>query len=353
MASTQESDWSIRAYQHGDERQLVDLFARVFGRSISEAHWLWKLKAHTAPVENVWLALDDNGPIFQYAGIPMRYRLPDGEKLAMVSVDTMTAPDYQRRGLLTQIGRYTYDRWREAGVSFVIGLPNERWGSRTTALGWTKLFRLQWMVRVLRPEAVLARRLRLPIISGLTAANALWNAYSNLRIKKDRDIRIHEIVQDAPQIDALWQAIRHDQIVSPIRDSAWLNWRYLSAPMFDYHVLLAEQAGEPVGYVVYRLVQRARRLSAFIVELTVRQDIPGVGASLTRHVLDVMRDSGVEVVRSLAVPGTATHKAFRQAAFFGRASFSVELVPLDPELPLDVLRDPQNWNICGGDFDVI
>ncbi len=50
-------------------------------------------KQQPSPVENVWLAVDADGPIFHYAGIPTRYRLPTGEATAMVSVDTMTAPE--------------------------------------------------------------------------------------------------------------------------------------------------------------------------------------------------------------------------------------------------------------------
>src|SRR5213594_2611005 len=131
--NAQAADWSIRAYCAGDEGALVALFERVFGRSISEAHWRWKLKQPPSPVENVWLAVDEDRPVFHYAGIPTRYRLPAGEVTAMVSVDTMTAPEFQRRGLLSAVGRHVYDTWRAAGVPFVIGLPNQRWGSRTGA----------------------------------------------------------------------------------------------------------------------------------------------------------------------------------------------------------------------------
>src|SRR5262245_55554492 len=36
--------WTMRPYHPGDERDLVVLFQRVFGRPITEAHWRWKLK---------------------------------------------------------------------------------------------------------------------------------------------------------------------------------------------------------------------------------------------------------------------------------------------------------------------
>src|SRR5258706_11274886 len=176
--------WSIRAYRPGDERALVALFERVFGRAISEAHWRWKLKQPASPVENVWLAVHGDAPIFQYAGIPTRYRLPTGEVTAMVSVDTMTAPEFQRRGLLGSVGRHVYETWRAAGVPFVIGLPNERWGSRAGALGWEPLFSLQWLARPLRPEAILARRLEWPAPARLTALGVLWDGIWRGRFRR-------------------------------------------------------------------------------------------------------------------------------------------------------------------------
>jgi hypothetical protein len=31
----------------------------------------------------------------------------------------------------------------------------------------------------------------------------------------------------------------------------------------------------------------------------------------------------------------------------------VQLVPLAPDLPIDILGDPRNWSLAGGDFDVV
>src|SRR5262245_11102461 len=237
----QTTSWIIRPYRAGDERALTALFGRVFGRAIGEEHYRWKLRQLPTPVENVWLAVDGDAPIFHYAGIPTRYHLPGGEVMAMVSVDTMTAPEYQRRGLLSAVGREVYDTWRAAGVAFVIGLPNERWGSRAAALGWEPLFDLQWLARPLRPEAILARRLGMPALARLTPVGAAWNAL--WRLRRDSSVKVRSVERAGPEFDQLWQRYGADAAASVVRDSAWVNWRYLDAPVFDYRVLLAERGG--------------------------------------------------------------------------------------------------------------
>ena len=345
--------WTIRAYQPGDEHALVALFARVFGRSITEAHWLWKLKGRPSPVENVWLAVHDDRPIFQYAGIPVHYRLPNGERHAMVSVDTMTDPHFQRRGLLTQVGQYAYDAWRAAGVSFVIGLPNQRWGSRTGALGWVELFPLQWLVRPLRPASMIARRVTAPAVSRFTPLDAIWNSYWTRRSQHDATIHIRPVTDAGPEFDALWQAACDGIPISVVRDSAWVAWRYLNPPSFDYRLLLAERAGQPVGYAAYRLDESSGRKVGALAELFVGRDDVKARDMFVRRVVEELRAAGAEVVATLAVPGAALYRAFRRAGFFPRAAFSVQIVPLQPDLPMEILRDPQQWSLAGGDFDVI
>jgi hypothetical protein len=349
------SPWTIRAYRPGDERELVALFQRVFGRAIAEDHWRWKLKQVPSPVENVWLAVLDEQPIFQYAAIPTRFRLNGAESAVMVSVDTMTAPEFQRRGLLSQVGRFTYDTWRAAGIPFVLGLPNQRWGSRTSALGWEPLFPLQWRVRWLRPEALLARRLRWPSLSRLRLVSTMWNVIWDRRLPaRDNAPDVRPVSTAGPEFDALWQACAPEIRASVVRDAAWVGWRYLSAPALAYQVLLAERAGAPAGYVAYRLETAGERRIGYIAEVFTRRGDDLARLVLIRQAVNRLRLDGADLAVSLAVPGTPPDHAFRRAGFISSwGSFSVEVVPLASDLPLEGLRDPHAWELAGGDFDVI
>jgi hypothetical protein len=347
--------WIIRPYRPGDEPYLLQLFERVFGRGISEAHWQWKLKEQPSPVENVWLAVDGDKPIFQYAGMPVRYSLPQGEATAMVSVDTMSDPDYRRQGLLTKVGRFTYDVWREGGIPFVIGLPNQQWGSRTKALGWVPLFPLQWLVRPLYPEALLARRLKLPAaLARPRLISALWHGWGRRTLGSDPAVRIRQVRQAEAVFDRLWQRYPATGSFSIVRDTAWVNWRYLASPTYPYQVWLAERGDDPAGYAVYRIEQQGERKVALIAELFTLPGDHQTLKSLLRHVLDRCYADKVEMVATLAIPGTSWHQMLRAAGFrWSWGAFNVEIVPLASDLPLDSLRDAQKWVMFGGDYDVV
>lgn len=353
-AQTQSEDWTIRGYQPGDEHELASLFRQVFGREISEEHWLWKLKGQPAPVENVWLAVHDGKPIFQNAALPLRFQLPGGAAVVMVSVDTMTAPEFRRRGLLTLVGRKSYEAWRDAGIPFVLGYPNEQWGSRTQALGWKVLFPLQWLIRPLRPELLLARRLKLPLVGRLPWPGMVWNGFWDRNLKPDRQIQVRQVTEAGTEFDTLWQICRQDFPVSTIRDREWVKWRYLRSPAQKYIVLLAERAGQPAGYIVYRLEESGGRKNGFIPELLVPRTDSAACRTLIGQATSRLQTAGAVVAITLAIPGTWSHRAFRRGGFlFTWGAFTIQFVPLAEDLPLEILHDPNSWGMAGGDFDFI
>ena len=187
-----------------------------------------------SPVENVRLGIHNGQTNFQYAGIPIRVRVRGHEVVAMVSVDTVNAPEFQRRGLLTRIGRQCYDAWHAAGVSLVLGLPSERWGSRASAPSWTGLFPSQWMVRPLRLVAFAHRALPGPMAwaAGILSppTDRLWNTLWDRRIHSADSIQVNETENAGREFNQLWESCRLGWPITNVRERAWVNWGYLDPP---------------------------------------------------------------------------------------------------------------------------
>jgi len=347
--------WRIRPYRPGDERALVALWAEVFGKPMSEEHWRWKLKGRPTPVDNLGIAVStDDRPVFQIGGIPCGFRLNGAERLAMVAVDAMTAPGFRRRGLLTEVTSDLFRRWQEAGVALVLGLPNEQWGSRTRALGWQPLFPLAWLIRPLRPEALLARRLHVPRLARLDVLARVWNGIWDHRPAGQRDVAVRELLRPGPELDLLWQAGRESFTTSLVHDRSWVEWRYFAAPGRRYRVLLAERAGAPVGYAAYRVREGGGRAFGCIAEVFAPRHDPTTVRRLVTEAVARLRIERVEGIATLAVPGTSAYRILRRAGFlFRRGAFTVECVTLDRSLAVETLGDPASWHLAGGDFDVV
>jgi GNAT superfamily N-acetyltransferase len=346
--------WSIRAYRPGDEAALVALYERVYGRAISEAHWRWKAKGLPAPFENAWVVEAGDKLLGQYVVLPLRVHLNGQERWVVVGVDAMVAPEARRQGIWTALVEHGHAAWAKAGVAFALGLPNERWGSRVKALGWQAIFPLQWLVRPLRPERVLAQRWCLPFLRRVTAVGQMWHWLGPGRVRHEPGVTITPVQEAGHDIDAVWQHVQQDDLVSVVRDGRWVNWRYLTPPLFTYEVLLARQAGKPVGYVAYRVEETEGRRLGFVAELVCRTADEAVRNSLLAVMTERMWEMDVDSMVTQAVPGTPLYQGYRRAGYFkGRAAFTVRLVPLAADLSLAQLCQPQNWYLVGGDFDAI
>lgn len=353
MNSTAADAWRVRDRRFGDEAAFVALFEAAYGRPITEEYWRWKLDTQPSPVENIGLAVSaDDRPVFHIGGIPCRFQIGGQLATVMVAVDAMTAPQFRRRGLLTTVGRKTFERWRMAGIAMALGLPNEQYNK--SVLGWQTLFPFRWLLRPLRPEALLARRLGVPLLGNARFLRSLWNGLWHRPWCRSGGIAIRELEGAGRELDLLWERCREGIALSMVRDRSWVAWRYFAAPHVQYRVLMAWRGGEPAGYAAYCIRGSGDRRWGMIPEVfAAPRDAPVVRA-LIDEVVRRLRAADVDGVATLALPGTWLYRAFRRAGFlFSWGAFSVECVPFAPSLRLDQLRDRERWYLAGGDFDVI
>ncbi|HEX9991002.1 MAG TPA: GNAT family N-acetyltransferase [Chloroflexia bacterium] len=359
-------DWQVRAYRPGDERQLVTLYAEVFGRPRSIEAWRWKLMGRAGSPENVWVAVTGEGRIVgQYGGIPLQMKLRGEIHPAVHAVEAMTSPDYRRQGMLTSLGSAAHDAWGRSGRVMVIGLPNEQWGTRNRALGYTDLFPLGWLRFPLHMERVATRPGKLPGPLARPAAalggagSRAWRSLSRSNMRRKMagvSLSMQEITSTSADFDRLWASLSpmYDNCI--VRDSSWVGWRFIATEGYKYRVLLARSEGEPVGYIAYRLAESAERSTGYVADIFVGPGGQAVTAKLLEAALDDLSSRGAGTVMATAAPGSALHEHLRSMGFLpARAStaFMFEIVPLQPGVEPGTLADPRTWHITAGDFDVV
>lgn len=341
--------WRERPFIAADVPGVVDLFHRAFGRPTSAEHYIWKLRTRPTPVENVALAVDGNDrPMFHLAGIPCRVRLGNEDRWVMVAVDGMTDPAWRRQGVLTQVTSGLFDRWRAAGVALVLGLPNDQWRSRISALGWKPMFPLAWLVRPILPQKIIARRFGIAALADAAWVDGLWNRLWDG--PAERGIVVSELERAGEEWSAFWRALRPRLGPCFARDADWINWRYLDASGAGFRVLQVKREGKAAGF----LALRVRDGGGLIGEVfTSPDDLPAF-AALVRSAVQRLSADGVAVVRALAVPGSWPYRAYRRLGFFsGRHAFGVHGVILDPAVAWAVWRREPGWQLSGGDFDAV
>lgn len=101
------------------------LLRSVFGSSkFSPEALAWRYRDNPAGAVVGCDAWDGERLAAHYVTCPLEARIDGGLVRGLVSLNTATHPDYQGRGLFTQLAQAAYDQGAAAGYDFVIGVAN-------------------------------------------------------------------------------------------------------------------------------------------------------------------------------------------------------------------------------------
>src|SRR6516164_9827057 len=113
-----------RSYAEGDEEAIRDLYEITFGRPYSSEAWRWRYLENPAGPPMVELMFDQDRLVGHYGGSPMRVDVDGSTYLGCLALDSMTHPDYGRRGIFVALGLALYERLADDGCALVYGFPN-------------------------------------------------------------------------------------------------------------------------------------------------------------------------------------------------------------------------------------
>jgi hypothetical protein len=197
----------IRAYQPGDEKGIIRLFATVFHHELPLAVWQWKyLRAHEPPP--IFLAEEDGEIVCHYGAIRQDLKWEGQAGVGWDSVDIMCHPRYQGRGLLRRT-QQAFSRTYGEGHSFLLyGFP----GERHRRLG-ERLLRYEPIAPVHRVHKGIPRT-PVPFPAGVVVTPRVpneWNDY--------------------------WKLLERQFGMVAERDLHTLMWRYVERPGKRYRLL--------------------------------------------------------------------------------------------------------------------
>src|SRR5262249_7299779 len=152
----------------------------------------------------------------------------------------------------------------------------------------------------------------IPALSRLTSIGALWNRILRSRLAPDATVSVEKAVAADAAFDELWDSCRNDAKYSIVRDSKWVNWRFIGAPSRAYTVLLARRGERPFGYLAYSLVATEKNTTTFFAELLAPESDLGSHDTLLLRCIEDSRAARADALVTLAVQGTAEFERLRR-----------------------------------------
>ena len=350
--------WQVR---DGDERDLegiLSLRKTVFGEQegdkLEEKFWKWEFNENPDGKALIYIVAEGGRVIGHYADIPRRFSVNGKVVLGTLSLDLMVHPDFWRRGIFEEMGRYAVQCVKAAHGLFLTAYPIRKETIQgLIKIGWKRVVKLPVLVYPIRFWGIVDRYLHFRPLSFLLGGVAGFFHFlffqGRAKTKQMDRIDIDRVDRLDDEFDLFWQRASSFSPIVGVRDRFFLNWRYLQHPTRHYAIYRARKSGEMRGYIVLRKVDLLDFRSAVIVDLLV----------LDEETLQALVAKGIEhsykegaVLLGFMVP--KTHPYYRSLICRGflpsLKSFQFMIYDCGN---VAALQDPKGWYVNWGDTDVI
>ena len=268
-------DVEFRTVVPEDAPRINRLFQTVFGKTRTSDLWEWLyMKTPGGPGSAVVGIVD--GELIAHGGLVKRpFRMGRKDTFSGQSIDAMTHPTWQRKGLNQALQKHLIPVARENGIQLVYGFSNEH---STPGI-------LRYQDRTaLSPFPLLVRPIRVPGVGDFGAA-----------LPPPRAAKIPE---DYAPFNA---PLEHR--VGTCRSADYLRWRY-QKPGGIYREVLLREGGELKGLGILSIRKQGGVRVAFIGEFLAPREAPKTRKELLALMIAEAKASGCILGAGLAFPGS-------------------------------------------------
>lgn len=315
----------------GDEPEVQQLFQTVFGKPRPPEMWRWLYEETPAGEGFGVVARTKNGKAVSFAGIVHRpFTLGEKRLSGGQSIDAMTHPDYQRRGLNRGLQERVREEMAAREMQILYGFSNEN-----STAGILKYHGRQ----EIGPFPLLARPARLQSLIPRTTP-----------LPPPRPAQIP---------DATPWISRAEGRIGLETSREYLEWRYRK-PGAVYREVSPLDSSNPSGLAILGLRKMAGIRVAFLADSFPSDTLPATYDHLMQAVLGEAKASGCGLVVALAFPGTELRSRLMRRGFLPipprfqmeHVVFSVRTVP-GAEPTIHLPEDGADWDLSWGAHDLV
>lgn len=333
---------TLRVYQPGDEKQLIDLFIRVFKQERTLEFWRWKFEQNPVNQIHIMLAETPDGQIVgQYAGVPATYWYKDktivSTQIVDISIDEKYRKGLTKKPLYEQLVDYSGVA-RGPLTHFCYGFPNSRAlriARKRFKYPYQTIHIVDTAIKPLSPN------------ENLSIADTLY--FKTQKLKYD----VRKIDRFDTTADALWQKCQSFISLGIIRDAAYLNWRYCDCPTIEYLPIgvFDKKTNELKAWAVFRPNYPAQKNGLLMDWLFDPNDTDAIRL-LFRNIEHSARISQTDQLETWLSPNHPQFISTFETIGFRREKTHYTLIslPFQKDITLDWMTD--HWFYTMGDADL-
>jgi len=361
---TEEEAWTSSRYSTQDAPACLELMRRLLPEAEAGESLLdWEFERGPAgpAVGVVAREASTSRLIAQAAIIPVGMRLSGKPVTAGLALNPLIDPDLQGRGIPLDLLRKLDAAAAEAKVAFSYAFPDD---SALPVLvkqgGFKEVASLSLLIRPLKPETLAMKTTGSRVLARTASiARMVWRTPPSVKQKDVPGLTIDQVTEFDEPFAVFWRRVQNRTPLIVVRDSAYLNWRYIQAPGREYAAFAARSEGKVRGLIVLRAVPLGRFSAGLIVDLIVEASGEGraSGRLLIDHAGAYFRDQDLDMLATLSLRHTDEFRLFRASGFWMPPKFlephPLHFVVRSHAEEADAAYDLHNWFLTLGDSQIV
>ncbi|WP_157842668.1 GNAT family N-acetyltransferase [Bacillus alkalisoli] len=343
---------SVRRYKQGDAPKIRNLFKKVFQKEYTEKMWKWKFECNFDEKQEPWvLVYEEGNAILGHISLWVNDAYVYGEKKKIgLRIDTMVDPDSRGKGIYEKLNEYLLKEAKKDNIEFLYGFPapkaKELFIKHT---GAEHMIDMPRYISILRPFILMSSKL--PILSvGKKLDDIIFRRRKKkLENKDSSNYEIKEVNRCSQEFDELAENTKDMYKAWLVRDSNYLNWRYIQHPEKDYKLFGCYEQEKLVGYIVIgKSSNVAKNITTGIILDFLFIEKDGISELLLNKAMEYLID--VSVIQTWALPNSSVIATLEKGGFILKDS-PMPLVGIEVNPQLSELRKHEKWCITPGDVD--
>ena len=286
----------------------------------------------------------------QYLVIPIKFNVLNKERLGTLSLNTLTSPKYQGKGLFTRMAKVTYESCYKNNALLTIGFPNPNsYPGFVRKLDFTHLGDIPLLIKPLRYFNL--------VISFLKKNRKKHGGDIILKKIERNNIKEFDFNKDLDKYNKFWNKIKEQYTISTNKNYEFINWRYNTIPTRKYNIFYIEEDNNIKGVIFFKSAHVWGFKVGIIMDLLVDAKDKKVGKHLIKYVRKLSIKNKLDFITCLHSEKNES-RILKNNGFYNlpqkllpqKIHFIVRINKKFNES--DKLLNLKNWKLTFGDYDV-
>jgi len=350
---------SIKIIEANVEKD-IDLFVSLLNhnrtRTAGRDRFEWLYLQNPFGRAKAWLAKDEkDGSVVGFTAVfPRAIRVMGEDTICWNCGDFSIDKKYRSLGVALKLRKAAKECVDKNEVSFLYAHPNDKMKIIHMKAGHHKLGEMVRYTKLLKTDRkvqeVVSNRILLGILITVGNVAMRWadkkhkiaSNHEFVIYKKNAGFRFDE------QFDRLFKDNADNQLICGIRNSEYLNWRYIDNPLYSTEVAVIVIGNKLAGYIVYFIENSVAVFKDIfcINDETIKKDIVSCW-------IQSMRERDVHSISVIFLDTNRWIKVFQDFGFVKReGTSSVFIYPNSQYKFANYITNAENWYMTVGDRDV-